>query len=299
MRRWKNGYPDVVEVYSGHSAAVQSLLELSDNSFLSGGDDFNIFHWKLGRFDPISSYTFSKHQVRALALISSNSFVSGGSEGIIKRWVFGSPAPVESFSGHTGPIRTIAILPDSSFISGGLIDRSESVPRGDSIIRRWKSGNSSPLENFAYGWGQGYGVFTLVSLNDNTFLAALGANCVLRWKLGSSNYLMRYVFTSSVSSLAILKDNTFVASTGGIIKRFSLDSPIALESYYGHYDWIDQQKPLQSGGFASAGRWDFFQYVYVYIYILIFASYHDMIIIARAFNSKSFICVYDFHNLVL
>ncbi|NSX55575.1 c-type cytochrome [Parasulfitobacter algicola] len=151
---WDGSTPQWLEA---HDAAVTTILPLSDDLVISGGDDFQVILWVL---QDQNHMVLGQHQGKVTALAAAPNglqFASASWDGSIGLW--SAQGDVRRLTGHTGGVNDVAFSADGKSLYSAS---------SDGTIRLWdlkkENENRVILDN-------GFGINTLILNQANGWLA--------------------------------------------------------------------------------------------------------------------------------
>lgn len=195
-----------------HSAAVLSLLRLSENHFASSAGD-NLIKISLSDGKTIATLEGHSDWVWQLTQMRENEIISCSEDGTIKCWNILDSRCLQTFT-EAGPIMCIASQPEGQLLASGNI-------RGELILRKLDSEfNEVSIETIKAHSGI---VRTLLWLNKNLIASGSEDNMIRIWDVNSGKCIKEMQHLNFVQSLAQNESGSLIsASYDGTIRVWDI-----------------------------------------------------------------------------
>jgi WD40 repeat protein len=163
--------------------------------------------------------------IRALLPLSHSDFLSGGDDKVIRLWRIRdiSPTPIASVS-YDSEIVELALIDKSSFLSGNK----------DFTITSWQIINERDIDTRiipvdVYKGHTSHVNSILVFPETDIFLSASSDNSILKWKIGVTSYIGKYLaHKKAVNALAFLSPTEFISGGNDrVIFHWDIDNMTA------------------------------------------------------------------------
>jgi len=149
---------EIKKKFSGHTDFITSLVQLPDDSLISGSEDKTIRRWdindkgiKIKEFNKLNGHSSG---ISSLVRLLDGSLASGSLDNSIKIWDIERGEIIKTLTGHKSPVLSLVVLNDGSLASGS----------DDKTIRIWNIKQETTIKIL----GHTSSVRSLVVLKDGS-----------------------------------------------------------------------------------------------------------------------------------
>ncbi len=244
-------------VYSGHTAAVNSVTWSSDGQYIaSASDDHTVQVWNASSSIPLFTYRGHSEPVNSVAWSPDGKYIASASDDhTVQIWEASSGTPLSTCHGHTQGVNSVVWSPDGTRIASASRDKTVCV---------WNAVSGTPL-SVLHGHSQV--VWGVAWSPDGTHIASASGDKTVRvWNIVTSKVDHTYQdHTDMVVSVAWSPDGKYIASASYDKTVLIYDSTNGAKSftYRGHTNyvtsvaWSLDSKRITSGSYVQTAQvWD-------------------------------------------
>ena len=212
LRLWDGLTAQLIRTFEGHSDAVNGVAFSPDGMRLaSGSDDTTVKLWDAATGALIATFEDHSHAVYAVAFSpDGRRFVSSSDDKTIKLRDVSSGNLIRTVEGYEGRVNSLVFSSDGRRLLAGALDKTAKL---------WDAQTGYLLRTFKH---EGYfGVSSVAFSPDGQNVLTASGDTIQLWDAESGRLLRKFDHGHTVTSIAITRDFTRLASASGDVLDIS------------------------------------------------------------------------------